>query len=168
MTRQGGLQQVPGFKHVTFLKQHNRPLVELAELMIRVLHLPECLIQRLALEGCLTGLVDYRIGMVSRRQRIVAQGAIGIALQFGDVSEIIQRERVVRIEQVGLIEEPLGFFLMPVLEFGNTVAIQFLGGRGYAALWNGNLQIAGEPLACSSEKLHRQQARDRNQPSSPL
>jgi hypothetical protein len=83
--------------------------------------------------------------MVPRRQRVVAQGSIGIALQFGDVAEIIQGERVIRIEQVGLVEELLGLFLMAVLEFGNTLAVELLGGRRYAAPRNGDLQIAREP-----------------------
>ena len=61
--------------------------------------------------------------MLPRRQSIVTQGSVGIALQFSDISQVIQSERVLRIQQVGPIEELFRFFLMPALELGNTLAV---------------------------------------------
>src|SRR5580658_2586631 len=165
MTWQGGLQKVPGFKHVPLLKHYNRPFIQPANLLIGIPHLLKCFVQWLALEIRFAGLVDESIRMVSRSERIVAQGPIGVAVQFGNVSEIIQSERVVGIEQVGLIEELLRLFLMPMLQFGNTLAIELLAGRGDALPRNRDTQIAGERQACSGKKLHHQNTRNRTESS---
>src|SRR5580698_4479275 len=122
MAWQGGTQQIPGLKYLPILKQRNRPLIEPADLPIRILHLPKSLIQGLSPESRFAGLIDHRISMAPHRQGIVAQCPIGIALQFGDISQIIQSEWVIRIQQVGPIEESLGFVLMPALEFDNAIA----------------------------------------------
>src|ERR1700679_2406458 len=103
--------------------------------------------------------------MLSRGERIVAQGSIRIALQFGNIAEIVQSERVVGIEQIRLIEELLGLVLMAMLEFGHPLAIEPLAGRGYAFPRNRDTQIAGEPEACPGEKLQRQQPWNRTESS---
>ena len=70
-------------------------------------------------------------------------GSVGIAVQFGNVSQIIQRERIVRIEQVGFVEELLGFVLMMLLECLNALPIKLLNWREFAPLWKPDLEISG-------------------------
>ena len=55
--------------------------------------------------GALGGLVDDSVGVLLLRQSVIALGAINLPLEFGDVAQIVQGERIVGIDQVCLIEE---------------------------------------------------------------
>ena len=80
MKCESGLKNVPGLQYVPFLQQHDCSFVDLADLSIGTLHLPKCVVQVLAFKSHQAGLVDDRVGMLPCSQRIVAKGAISIAL----------------------------------------------------------------------------------------
>ena len=78
-------------------------------------------------------------------QCIVTQCAIGIAIQFSHITQIIQSERILRIQQVRFIEQLLGFFLVTVLELRNPLAIELLTGVACRARGEGPLIRSRSP-----------------------
>jgi hypothetical protein len=62
-------------------------------------------------------------------------------LQFGNVPEIIERERIIGIEQVSLVKEGLGLLVGMLADFFDALLIQPLHGRQLAALRQGNFKI---------------------------
>ena len=66
--------------------QHNGLFVDFADLAIGILHPSESVIERLAFERGFVGFIDDRVSMLLRGQGVIAQGAIGVTLQFGNVS----------------------------------------------------------------------------------
>ncbi len=144
------------------LKLHDSALVDLVEFDIRTLHLAIGILQGLPFQVGFAGLVNDGVSFVLGSQSIVTQSAIGIAFQFGNVAEIVECERVVRVEKIRFVEEALGLFLVAVLELGNAFAVEPLRGSGDAALRNGDAQVARRNGGCASQQLEGKAGRNRD------
>ena len=58
----------------------------------------------------------------------VVQKTRYVALEFGNVAKIVESEWVVRVEQVGLVEQPLGFTVVVARNGFDAIAVQILNG----------------------------------------
>src|SRR5580698_8308105 len=142
---------------MAFLNQYDGLLADFAGAAIRVFYLVKGRIERFAFERCVARAIDDRIGVIFFGEFVVAQRSLSIAFQFSNVPEIIKSEGILRIKQIGLIEELLGLVAVSPLKFSDTFAVQLLGGRRDATPRNRNLHIASEGDARSDEQLRRHQ-----------
>ena len=74
-------------------------------------------------------------------ERIKTFRAVQSAFEFGDVSQVVEGERIIRVDQVGLVEQLLGFFIVMFLNRFYTLAIKFLDRSLGGAFREGNLHV---------------------------
>src|SRR5689334_613003 len=65
---------------------------------------------------------------------VKALGAIHITFEFGNVAEVIQGKRIVRVQKVRLVEEFLGLLVIVLVNGGHPVPVVLLDWRGLTLL----------------------------------
>ena len=129
-----GLFEHPlGFEDPSFLKQRHGLEVRLISLVNGRLRRLERHVYRLSLQSFPAGFVDYGLGAGVGGKLVIFQSAVNVTFNLGDITEVIQSKRVVRIKEIGLYEMLFGFFDVSTLQFFNTVTVQLLD-RGSASL----------------------------------
>ena len=74
------------------------------------------------------------------RELIKALRPIDVAFKLGDVTEVVQCERIIGIEQIGFVEKLLGFGIITLFYRLHTVAVERLYGSRFAAFGNADAQ----------------------------
>ena len=80
--------------------------------------------------GC---LVHHGIRGVGLRLVVIALSAVHVAFQLGHIAQVVQRERIIGVNQISLVEESLGFINVMAFQGLHTIAIERLH-RGVLAL----------------------------------
>ena len=93
------------------------------------------------------------------RQFIKALRPFLVAFQLGDVAQIVQRERIVRVEQVGLVKQLLGFAVVVFFDLLYAIAVELLNRGGLGALGNGDTQVFAK-AGQRKEKNHQRKKRE--------
>ena len=95
------------------------------------------LAQFLAFDVALAGFRNHCFRIVLFcRQFVVALSPLHLALQFGDVPQVVQRKGIIRIDQVSAIEQALRLLEVVLLDFLHPLAIQLLHRSCFGALGN--------------------------------
>ena len=75
------------------------------------------------------------------RQPVIALGPLQIAFQLGNVTQIVEGERIVGIDEISAVEQLFGAREIALLDRLHAIAVQLLHRCGLAAFGNGDAQI---------------------------
>src|SRR4029077_20745567 len=89
--------------------------------------------------------VNHSVGCLLARQLVKAFRAVDSSLQFGDVSEIVQREWVIGIQEVSFIEKRFGFLIIAFAERFDSLTVQLLNRSQVTALGKRELKTRSCP-----------------------
>src|SRR5262249_8065274 len=88
-------------------------------------------------------LIDHGVRSVSSCLIVVTLRPIKVALEFRHVAQIVQREGIVGVDQVRLVEKVLGLVDVMLLKSVYAVAIKLLYWRVFALLGQRNANLLG-------------------------
>ncbi len=93
------------------------------------------------LRGRLGGLVHQRLRRVGLCQVVESLSALDLTFQFGYVSQVVQRKRIVGVNEIRLVEVLLGVIDAMLFQRVHAVTIKLLHRRVLAFLGQRNAQV---------------------------
>src|SRR5262249_45116991 len=143
-----------GLRRTIFFEEDNSLIVQTIDLDAFVFGPPCNGRDGFAFHDVVIGLVDDGIRSHLGGERIKATGTVRVAVELSHVSEIIKRERIVRVDQIGFVKQLLRLRIIMLLDGLNAIAIQRLHWSVLAALGNRDAQIASEKR-CSEQQYEK-------------